>query len=248
MKLGAPCCSCGARIVGDPLDEPPIRVRRFGPAITSAASLVLVIACCLLFSHWMALSGIAVVWIAWRAIRLAKQEPDLYGGYALAATVLIITLMAGLGISSYFITRIPDYLEQRRLRQEAATRAAMLHLASLLEEYKNKHGSYPTNIEALKKEVNEPLPVDYWEKSLKYQSYTEAIAAREVSATNQIKRHPSGESDDLEVSGITFNNFELRSAGPDGKMGTDDDIIMRDGIFFTSSEVKRAVAPGLSKP
>jgi type II secretory pathway pseudopilin PulG len=247
IQLGARSCSCGARIVGKPLDQPPIKVRRFGPAITSVASLGLAIASSLLFSYWMALSGIVVALVAHRAIRLAKREPDLYAGQAAAATVFAITLLAGIGASIYFAAHIPDYIQQRRLRQEAATRAAMLHLAGLLEEYKSKHGSYPTNIEALKKEVNEPLPLDYWEKSLRYQSYTEAIAAREVGAPDHIKRRLSGESDELEVGGITFNNFELRSAGPDGKMGTDDDIIMRDGIFFTSSEIKKAIAPASSK-
>jgi hypothetical protein len=31
----------------------------------------------------------------------------------------------------------------------------------------------------------------------------------------------------------------LRSAGPDGAMGTVDDIVMKDGIFYTSADVVR---------
>jgi hypothetical protein len=70
--------------------------------------------------------------------------------------------------------------------------------------------------------MSETLPSDYWNKSLKYQSYTEAIA-----------------DGSLVRMGLSFNNFELRSAGPDEKEGTEDDIIMRDGAFFTSAEIKK---------
>jgi hypothetical protein len=40
-------------------------------------------------------------------------------------------------------------------------------------------------------------------------------------------------------SGVNFDNFELFSNGPDGKADTEDDIIMRDGIFYTYEESKK---------
>jgi hypothetical protein len=41
---------------------------------------------------------------------------------------------------------------------------------------------------------------------------------------------------------IQNSTFELHSAGPDGIEGTDDDIIMRDGVFYTSAEIKKLPA------
>ena len=96
-----------------------------------------------------------------------------------------------------------------------------------LEEYKRAFGSYPKDAQEFKKAIGESLPSDYWEQSLKYQSKIGDIAEQKES---------------IERTGLPLNHFELRSAGPDGIIGTDDDIIMRDGIFFTNSEVKKLTA------
>jgi hypothetical protein len=106
----------------------------------------------------------------------------------------------------------------------ATTEATMRHEASLLEEYKRTigNGSYPLNAQEFKKVTNEPLPSDYWGAGIRYEGGSGYIAEREVGTT-----------------GVPVTHFELRSPGPDGIMGTDDDVIMRDGIFFTNAELKQ---------
>src|SRR5262249_60580354 len=81
MKLGALECSCGARIVGDPLDEIPIKVKRFGPVMTAVAVVAAVIIASLVVTSWMALGGILVVWFARRALRLGRRGPEGFGRY-----------------------------------------------------------------------------------------------------------------------------------------------------------------------
>lgn len=222
--FGARICDCGARFVGEPLAESPIIVQRFGPAMTSVGVLLLVVAAALIATKWLAFAALLVMWLAWRAIKLAKGDPDLYGGYKTAALTLTVTIVASAGLASYGIAHIPKALDNYRVRQVAATQSRMHHIASLLEQYKLTAGlgSYPKDAQEFRKATGETLPSDYWDQSVKYQSYSGAYADRSIS-----------------IKGFQYTQFELRSAGPDEIAGTDDDIIMRDGIFFTSAELKK---------
>jgi hypothetical protein len=201
-------------MVGDPVDDLQVELRRFGPAATSSVLLFAVAAATMVFTYWLAAAGLLVLWQARRAMRLVRRDPQRYGGYKLAAATFFVAAAAMASLLAYLVAHIPEFLEKRRIRQAAATSAAMYQMAALLESYKDKHGSYPRNLEALKKFAGRDLPRDYWDRAISYQSYTEALAA-EAGAV-----------------GIPFNNFELRSAGPDGKLGTPDDIVMLDGVLM----------------
>jgi hypothetical protein len=222
IALAARECGCGARFVGRPLDDEPIKVKRFGPAATALLLMLTVAGAALAITKWAALAITVIIWAAWRAVKLARREPDWYGGYRTAVAALVVATVAGVIAGGYAVTRIPKYFDDLETRRIASTHSAMYHVAGLLEDYKRAYGSYPRNLQEFKKVVAETLPADYWNKSIKYQSYTEAIADGSIVRT-----------------GLPFNNFELRSAGPDEKEGTDDDIIMRDGEFFTSAEIKK---------
>ena len=225
ITLGVLECSCGARFVGAPLDETPLKVQRLGPAMTSVVLLALVVAVSLAFTKWLAFAAVVVIWSSWRAVKLARRNSEWYGGYRTAAATLTVTILAGAILGAYGLSRIPIALDNRRTRQIAATQALCYHVKGLLESYKQIHNQYPKNAQEYEKAMGEALPLDYWDKSIKYQGYTVAIA----EGTN-----PSS----LARAGLPPVNFELRSAGPDGKLGTTDDVIMVDGIFYANSEVK----------
>jgi hypothetical protein len=95
----------------------------------------------------------------------------------------------------------------------------MYSLAIALHEYKEKYGTYPGNLFRLQLEKDKPLDVtDHWENKLDYQTSSE-IAADSKSEVNQ--------------SPMVFNQYQIVSPGPDGKMGTDDDMVMRDDIIVS---------------
>jgi hypothetical protein len=223
IALGASYCPCGARFIGQPLDDEPIQVTRLAPVAT-ALLLMAVVACAIfVITKWAAFAITLTIWSSWRAVKLARRSPDWYGGYRTAVSALVISIICGGLAGGYGITRIPKYFDRLQTRQTAATHAAMYHVANVLEDYKRANGSYPRNEQDYKKVVADKHPSDYWNKSLKYQiRYPEAIADSSIVKT-----------------GLPLMNFELRSAGPDGKEGTADDIIMRDGAFFTSAEINK---------
>ena len=233
--MPCPCCGevaecvCGPRIVGEPLHATPIKVKRFGPAMTAVLMLAIAASVPLIITKWLGILLILPIWRAARAMKLARREPEWYGGYKVATATLVLAIAAGAFSVVYVAKSVPQFLENRKVRRIAATQAAMYHMASLLENYKRTYGSYPQNTQEIRKAVTESMPLDYWRKSIQYQSFTEAIA--EATDPNKFAR-----------TGLLFKNFELRSAGPDEKEGTDDDIIMRDGIFFTNAEIKNQPA------
>lgn len=240
MPLGPGDCSCGARIVGEPLPESPFKVQRLGPVMTAVVVVIAVAGACRI-TMWMAFGALPAVWLAWRAFKLSKYRPQEYGGYRVAATTLAIALVAGTSLGVFEIYRIPRYFEKIHLSEAATTNAAMLHIEALAEAYKQKSGSYP-NAEMLEKITGEALPADSWQKQIMYMSYGESAA---VYGNYPADKDPSEPGEptlrDLPASddapGIEFHNFEIRSAGPDGIFGTADDIVMRDGVFCTDPRV-----------
>jgi hypothetical protein len=219
----ARACGCGARFVGRPLGENPFKVRRYGPVLTAIFSSAAVAVAAFAISRWAMSASVLAVWAAWRATRLARGDRELYGGYRAAVATLAIAIVGALAAASYAVAQIPHYLEMRRARQVTLTEASMYRTASLLEKYRRTYGSYPRNADEIKKVFGEPMPADYWEQAIKYQSYTEALADGSIG-----------------LSGIPLNSFELRSPGPDGKEDTDDDIIMRNGLFYTNAQAKKS--------
>jgi hypothetical protein len=225
MRLGERDCNCGARIVGEPLDDARLKVRSYGPAMVAFGSL-LAVGLGFLISLWAAVALVITAWLSLRAMRLSRRDPDWFGGYRSSLASLLIALVVGGVLSVYGIAHIPLALDKRRIRREAATRSTMFQMYRLLEEYKAKYGgSYPADLEAIRKIMPSASAADSWEKNLVLRSYTEAVA------------EAPGRNGRLKV--ISLNNFELRSAGPDGKIGTADDIVMVDGVFLTGAEVAR---------
>jgi hypothetical protein len=169
-------CRCGARFVGEPLDEKPVTIQRFGAVMNAVGLLALVTTVTLVFTKFLAFGAIVVVWSARRAMKLAKNDPQGYGGFKSATATLLVTVVAGSSAAGYSISYIPRFLENRQIRRDAATKASMLHLASLLDEYKRVYGFYPDDKKALEAFSKEPIPADFWEQTIRYRSYTEAVA------------------------------------------------------------------------
>ena len=218
-------CGCGARFIGEPLDQKPVKIQSYGAVMNTVGLLTAVVVASLAFTKFFAFGAVFVIWSAWRAMKLAKRNPEGYGGYKVATATLTVTLAAGIGIASYAIAYIPKFLANREARQLAATKADMIHYqANVLETYKRIKGSYPSNAQEAVKVIKESLPTDYWNHNISYKSLPGAIANAAIGKTH-----------------VSNSNFELRSKGPDEIAGTDDDIIMIDGIFYTPEEIRNQV-------
>jgi hypothetical protein len=223
LVVGTRECSCGARFVGEPCEPPEIELQRFGPAILSVILFFLTVSLSFI-SLWAACGAVLVAISARRAIRLIRANPERYGGYRVAASVLAVTLVSGSVIGGYGFSRIPRLLDKRRIRATAATAATFYEITNLVESYRRKNGSYPPSGEVLRRFAGRPLPKDYWDRLISYQTTANIADARKGGGPFQ------------------FNNFELRSPGPDGELETQDDLVMRDGVLYSNAEAMASAA------
>src|SRR5262245_20646545 len=227
MKLDARQCDCGARIVGEPLSEPIARIRLCGPVLLSLGLFAIVVTAAAAFTLWASVAGALVLVAAHRAMRLARDVPDGSAGYRTARGVLAVALLLGLVLSAYAISRVPRYLDNRKTRESARTSAAMSELAYQAAMYRAKVGYYPPNDNEFRRFMGKPLPTDSWDTPLSYFGFTGDVA-------DATPRRDAGGPVGIPVEN---ENFELRSAGPDGLLGTEDDIVMRDGVFYSDAEI-----------
>jgi type II secretory pathway pseudopilin PulG len=217
-------CSCGARVVGPPLVEPEYIVPKVARAVTALTLAVLSISA---FTwKWMLVPAFIGLLLSRNAIKKNRLDPIHYGGRRMARLAMALSIIILAGVAVYVGIGIPKYLRLRAESQRAATRAQMYRVAIALHDYKRKHGAYPASLEAMQLEINEPLIfMDQWDNALKYQATAEVAA----DAQNE---------DNQSVALTSFNEYVLVSPGPDGKLGTADDMVMRDDIIISPTKAK----------
>lgn len=156
--------------------------------------------------------SIVGVWLARRAALLAKNDPARFGGLSLANISLAMSACLFVVFSTAMITSIPGAIERGRAKRLAATRAMMYELhQQALQKYYREYGSYPQDLSDLSRVSAESSPQnDYWERTFSY------LPVGVIASKGRA---------------VSFSNYKLVSAGPDGKFGTEDDIAMVDGVI-----------------
>ncbi|MFN6201758.1 MAG: hypothetical protein ACK496_04665 [Acidobacteriota bacterium] len=153
------------------------------------------------------------IWLARRAGRLIAAAPLAFGGQRMARASLILCSFWLVVLSTVVAFNIPDALERGRAKRMAATRATMYQLhQEALHKFYNEYGSYPQDLADLSRvNAERKTPVDYWEQPFAYRPVGEIAS--------------NGRA-------VSFTNYQLVSAGADGKFGTTDDLRMTDGVII----------------
>lgn len=281
------CSFCGARAVGPPLARPSRELPSYGHALASLAcgALLLVVfaattlaalfaakSSSITFWDFVAAGQVAawrmkllalpaaalVVWMGISAGRKIRREPLRYVGLRAAragfatATVVAVAVLLLIGIS------VPERLRQRELARRAADDVLRHASNRMLLDYKSRHGSLPTNVDDLIKDLrNSPDPDGtvarvIAEMQAGVYSPEASIAAVPASAKKGARRISSvrmrpvadrvNAADDAPGQGISFTNYELVLPGRDKILGTPDDLRIRDGHMVASPP------PSSSKP
>ncbi|HMV87075.1 MAG TPA: hypothetical protein PLD20_05400 [Blastocatellia bacterium] len=155
------------------------------------------------------------IWLGWKAMKKAKTDPIRFGGLSLARFSTVFSVCLFTIFSSVTAASIPGAMARREAKQVAATRSTMYAMhAQALQKYHREYGSYPQELTDLSRVNAETVTGnDYWENSFSYLPVG-VIASR--------------------GSAVSFSDYKLVSAGPDGKFGTADDITMIDGVIVNS--------------
>lgn len=168
--------------------------------------------------------SLAGIWLARRAIRLIKADSASFGGIRVARASYYLSIGLLIVFGAVGVSSIPRVIARGRARRIAATRALMYELhAQALQRYYKEYGNYPGELSDLSRvNAGGTQQSDYWERNFEYKPVS-VVASK--------------------GSGISLSDYKLISAGPDGKFGTKDDIIMIDGVIVESPDEPDAAEP-----
>jgi hypothetical protein len=168
--------------------------------------------------------SLAGIWLARRALRLIKSDSASFGGIKVARASYCLSIGLLVVFSAVSVSSIPRAIATRSAKRVAATRALMYELHSRgLQRYYKEYGNYPGELGDLSRVNASGTPQsDYWERNFEYKPVA-VIASK--------------------GSGISLSDYKLISSGPDGKFGTEDDIIMIDGVIIESQNDPDATEP-----
>jgi len=168
--------------------------------------------------------SLAGIWLARRASHLIKADPASFGGLRVARASYYLSIGLLIVFSVVSLSSIPGVIATRRAKRMAATRALMYELhAQGLQMYYKEYGAYPGELTDLSRVNASGTPQsDYWEHNFEYKPV--GVIASKGSA-------------------ISLSDYKLVSAGPDGRFGTKDDIVMIDGVIVESNDDPDAAEP-----
>jgi hypothetical protein len=161
-------------------------------------------------------------------------------GYLASATVSLLVLIL-IGIT------VPVRLRHRGWGNEAATKAVGLATDRVLLEYRNKFGTLPSDKRDLARLPDPDGSIAALLKEIDLAEYK--VSADLAAVPKQNPRSLRGAvirnaslstaADEPLSEGLSFTNYELRLPGADKLLNTEDDLIVRDGVTYKTSEIPR---------
>jgi hypothetical protein len=199
---------------------------------------------------WVALPvTIIVLWASRKVYRSMLQSPARFCGLRCARTGLVASALVPLMMAILIGVTVPERLRQRQRGIEAGSYAEGYTFARAQFEYQIKYRTFPTDPKNDLKRLPDPDgSIAAFLKSHDFADYKTKgadVAAlpkrKQRTLSGAVIRNASviNETDDTLAEGLSFTNYEYRLPGPDKLMGTDDDLIVRDGVITKASETAR---------
>jgi hypothetical protein len=185
---------------------------------------------------------ICSLWVGLTVYRTISKSGGKFAGLGIARTGLALSALVTVAFAATIGITVPERLRQRQLGIEAGAQVPGYTIAAAVLKYKIEHnGTYPATLDELAKHV--PDPDGSLARALavvdehSYQPRSDLAASLPKSKTSKLQgaavRKTAAIADDSIPPGLAFTNYELRLPGPDKIPGTDDDLLMTDGVFVT---------------
>jgi len=203
---------------------------------------------------WAALPiVVAVLLVSAKIARSVKQNPSRYIGLRAArigfASAALVTLLMGtlIGIT------VPVRLERRQWGIEAAIYARGYTLHRALLEYRELHGTYPTDPDKYAEALRTlPDPDGSIAEALRYadpngyqattqlaaaSTKTKPIVARGIALRNIMPTTTT------EPTGVSFTSYQLSLPSEHRLFASDDDFVLKNGVVMKASDASSSRIP-----
>jgi hypothetical protein len=199
---------------------------------------------------WIALPAtIIVLWGSLKIYRSMLKSPARFCGVGYAKTGLIASALVPVLIGVLIGVTVPERLRLRQEGFQAAVYALGYRYDRALLEYKGRYGTLPAELNDLRRLPDPDGSIAAALSNLEGVTYKPsadlASLPKQKSRTlrGAVIRNASLDTatDDLPGEGLSFTNYQLLLPGADKIMGTEDDLLLDDGVIKKASE---SVRPG----
>jgi hypothetical protein len=201
---------------------------------------------------WIAMPvTIVVLWAGLKIYRSMLKSPARFCGLGYAKTGLMASALVPVLIAVLIGITVPERLRQRQDALQAAANALGYRLDRALTDYSARFGTLPADLKDLDRLPDPDGSIAAALSSIDASSYKPtsgdmAALPKKKSRTLRVAviRNASLDTatDDSPGEGVSFTNYDLPLPGPDKLMGTEDDLIISDGVIIKTSE--RVQRPG----
>jgi type II secretory pathway pseudopilin PulG len=182
-----------------------------------------------------------------------RREPARFAGRRVAAAGLVATLSVATLLAAFVAVSVPERLRRRELARQAGQRALLYATEQALARYRARFGTYPASLDDLQRLDDHNC--EHWNLvaalgASRYSPETDIASmtndgakARGRRRGARVRTAASRSTDDLTGPGIALTNYELTLPGPDGLVGTADDMRLRDGRILDGPRPASAATP-----
>ncbi len=200
------------------------------------------------------LKWVGIVWcliVLFGSHRLYKSiaaDPNRFCGIRYARAGLRLSVIACLLVAGFIGISVPGRLQNIQISREAAYQAHVHRYSRAIIEYGLAYKTLPSDpLDVLRlPDPDGSLAAAVRELGPLGPGAYKPSGADLAALPNQKRRNLRGAviknasidsaPDDTLTPGLAFTNYELRLAGPDKIPGTDDDLVVRDGLITKASE------------
>ncbi|MBA3354874.1 MAG: hypothetical protein H0U18_02825 [Pyrinomonadaceae bacterium] len=193
---------------------------------------------------WIAIPvTIVVLWGSLKIYRSMLKFPARFCGLVYAKTGLVASALVPVLIAVLIGVTVPERLRQRQDGLQAAANALAHRLARAQLEYYARYGTLPAEPKDLARLSDSDGSIAAALSSLDVSTYKPSadLAALPKQKSRTLRgaliRNASLDTatDDSLGEGLSFTNYEFSLPGADKLMGTEDDLIVRDGLVMKAS-------------
>jgi len=204
-----------------------------------------------------------MLWFGRKLYRSILVQPERFCGVDYARRGLLATSTVAILLATLIVITVPARLHQRRLSKQAEARLPGLIFAQAMTAYRVKYKTYPTEPRDLLRRLPDPdgslaAVIRNIDPGTQYLPSADMAANGSFEKSRSlhgvvIRKASLTATDDTPSGGLAFTNYRLLLPGEDKIMGTDDDLIVRDGVVMRLSEVAkggvgRSVSAGALQP
>jgi len=191
---------------------------------------------------------IIVLWGGARIIRSIKADPSMFIGLRAARLGFSASALVTVLIGTLIGMTVPARLERRQWAIEAATNVPYYTLARAQLEYRELHGTLPSQDELVKELSTLPDPNGSIAEALRnldvsgYELKSTVIAAASTKSKSLVPRgsafrNAAPGADPVDDRGVSFTSYKWRLPGEDKILGNEDDVILQDGLVRKVSDL-----------